>query len=144
MKVYVCGGSSEMNEVADLMGRLREMGHTITHDWIATIRANGEANPRGASHRQRVRWSAEDIAGIEEADVVWVVLPVKPSFGCAFEAGFALGHGHSMIVSGDWRASIFTSQAEARFNQHEHALEWLRLYGTPGSWDDEMGALEAV
>jgi hypothetical protein len=71
------------------------------------------------------------------------MLPVKPSFGCAFEAGYALGCGQLTIVSGDWRASIFTSQAGACFNEHDHAYEWLKLYGTPGSWEDEMDALEA-
>lgn len=143
MKIYVCGGSSEMDLVAGYMTKLRAMGHIITHDWIATIRHDGEANPVTATHRQRLRWSGEDIGGIEIADLVWAILPVKRSFGCAFEMGFAIGHGHHLIVSGDWRASIFCAQAEARFNDHDHALEWVRLYSTPGDYESEMYSLEA-
>ena len=143
MRIYLCGGSSELDAVAERMRQLREMGHTITQDWVAVIRANGDANPRTAPHKNRAMWSGEDLSGVETADVVWVMLPVKPSFGCAYEAGFALGRGVRTIVSGDWRASIFTSQADARFNEHDHAMAWLKLYGTPGSWEDEMSALEA-
>lgn len=143
MKVYVCGGSSELEMVADRMRQLRELGHTITHDWIATIRSVGDANPRQATHKARLAWSSEDLRGIEEADIVWCLLPTKTSFGCAFEAGYAIGHGQHIIMSGDWRASIFSSQAGACFNEHDHAFEWLKLRGTPGSWDEEMAALEA-
>jgi hypothetical protein len=143
MKVYVCGGSTEMADVAKRMGQLRALGHTITMDWVATIRANGEANPRNVPHSVRARWAEEDIDGIVRADIVWAMLPARTSFGCAFEVGYACGHGHAVIVSGDWRASIFSSQALARFNEHDHALEWLKLYSSPGDHHDDMVALEA-
>jgi hypothetical protein len=29
-------------------------------------------------------------------------------------------------------------------NEHDHALEWLKLYGTPGSFEAEMAELEAT
>jgi hypothetical protein len=143
VKIYVCGGSSELDLVAGYMRKLRDAGHEITKDWVATIRATGDANPRTATHKQRLRWSGDDLAGIEDARLVWVILPVKTSFGCAFEAGYAIGHGYVVIMSGDWRRTIFSSQALARFNEHDHALEWIRIYTTPGSSDDELGALEA-
>lgn len=144
MKIYVCGGSSEMDVVAERMRQLREMGHIITCDWVEAIRAVGEANPRNASHEQRAAWGTEDLHGIEGADLVWVMLPVSPSLGCAFEAGFAIRNGSAVIVSGDWRATIFSAQAEARFDEHDQALEWIRLCGTPGTHDDAMDALEAI
>jgi|HubBroStandDraft_2_1064218.scaffolds.fasta_scaffold01184_5 hypothetical protein len=146
MKIYVAGGSSELELVAGYMAKLRELGHIITHDWVATVRSTGDANPRTATQKQRLRWAGDDLRGIDAARIVWVILPItRPSFGCAFEAGYAVGQGLTdVIMSGDWRASIFSSQVEARFNEHDHALEWLRLYGTPGSWEDEMDALEAT
>jgi hypothetical protein len=144
MKIYVCGGSSELDAVSARMQQLRETGHTITHDWTANVRSVGDANPRTATHEQRSQWAADDLRGIEEASLVWVMLPIKPSFGCAFEAGAAVGAGTRVIISGDWRATIFSSQAYARFNEHDHALEWIRLYGTPGEWGLEMSELEAV
>jgi hypothetical protein len=125
MKIYVCGGSSELDAVADRIRQLRELDREITHDWVAVIRSIGEFNPRSASHEQRLEWSDGDLLGIEKADIVWVVLPVKPSFGCAFEMGFAIGIGCRVIVSGDWRASIFTAQAFACFDKHDSALDWI-------------------
>lgn len=144
MKLYLCGGSTELDLVSETMRQLRAMGHEITHDWVANIRDVGHANPRDASHEARLRWSAEDLDGIDRADLVWAMLPARASFGCAFESGFAIGSGKTVIMSGDWRASIFSAQAYARFNEHAHAVEWVRLYTTPGEWEDEMGALEAT
>jgi hypothetical protein len=126
MNVYVSGGSSEIGQVERLMQQVRGMGHTITHDWTRAVRIQGESNPRNAQHVDRLAWSGEDLAGIDCADVVWVILPVKPSFGCAFEAGYALGVGRVVVMSGDWRATIFSSQAMARCDSHDGALEWLR------------------
>jgi hypothetical protein len=143
MNIYVCGGSTELDLVAGYMDKLRAMGHRITHDWVAKIREVGDANPREATERQRARWSIEDRSGVRGADLVWVILPERTSFGCGVEMGLALAYG-TIIVSGDWRSSIFTSLAYARFDAHDAALTWIRLYGTPGSWDDEMAALEAT
>lgn len=142
-RIYLCGGSTEMDLVARHMHTLRAWGYEVTHDWVAVVRAQGESNPRTATHKQRLQWSNDDLAGIEDAHIVWGLLPVKTSFGCAFELGCAMGRGQRVIVSGDWRATIFSAQVDARFNEHDHALEWLRLYATPGSWDEEMAALEA-
>jgi hypothetical protein len=143
MKIYICGGSSEMDLIADLMKKLRDMGHTITHDWVATIRSVGEANPRDVSHKTRAGWSDDDLRGVSDASLVWVVLPKKTSFGCAFEAGYAVGMGEHVIMSGDWRATIFSSRAESRFDTHEKALEWIRLYATRGVTEEQLDALEA-
>ena len=108
------------------MDQLRAMGHEITHDWVAAIRAaGGEANPRDAAHLQRLAWSDEDIAGIETAELVWVLMPSRPSFGCGVEFGYALSLGGDVIVSGDWRASVFTSQASERFDTHDEVFDWI-------------------
>jgi hypothetical protein len=141
--VYIAGGSTEMDLVAGYMNTLRAWGISITHDWIATIRTVGDANPRVASHRKRFQWSAQDVRGVMDAQIVWAILPAKTSFGCAFEAGVAIGSGRDLIVSGDWRSTIFSAQARARFNEHDHALKWLRWHVTPGDWRDEMAELEA-
>jgi hypothetical protein len=79
MKIYVCGGSSELDAVSARMQQLREMGHTITHDWTANVRSVGDANPRTVTHKQRSQWAADDLRGIEEASLVWVMLPIKRS-----------------------------------------------------------------
>ena len=144
MKIYICGGSTELDEVASRIRQLRELGHTITYDWVTVVRANGGVgNPRSATYTQRLRWSDDNIQGVETANIVWAILPKQSSFGCAFEIGCAIGCSRPVIVSGDWRATIFSSQALARFDEHDRAVEWLKLFVTPGSWDAEMNALEA-
>lgn len=143
MKIYVCGGSSEMDLVAGYMSSLRAMGHVITEDWISAIRVVGESNPRQITHRRRMRYASDDLRGIRTAALVWVILPVAKSFGCAFEMGFAVGRGHEVIISGDWRETIFSSMADFRFDEHEHALEWIRLLGSRGNQEEAMLALEA-
>lgn len=132
MNFYVCAGSSEMPLARSVMASLRTMGHAITHDWVAEIeRAGGNANPRDATEEQRRAWSYADLAGVERADVFWMLVPERPSFGASFEFSFAVfmqapSAGRLTIVSGDWRQSIFTSLASHRFDDHEQALIWVR------------------
>lgn len=126
-----------------MMIRLRDLGHQITHDWTVPVRSFG-ANPVDASHNDRVSWSDDDIFGIEAASLVWAMLPAYTSFGCAFEIGYAIGYGVTVIVSGNWKSSIFTSQCDARFDNHERALMWITLYTSQGSFDNKMLALEAM
>ena len=131
-----------MGEVASRMQQLRDLGHEITHDWVEAIRAaGGEANPRDATQAQRRQWSDEDLRGIDRAELVWVMVPERPSFGCGFEMGFAVGTGKDIIMSGDWRATVFSAQADARFDSHDEAIEWIGRYSAA---DDDERALMLV
>lgn len=144
MKVYVCGGSSELDLVTDYMTVLAHMGHEITHDWARVIRERGEANPRNDTHEQRLAYGAADLRGIMAADLVWIIMPAKTSFGCAFEAGNAYAKRKVVIFSGDWRSTIFSAQARARFDNHADALRWITVYSDPApGYESEMCSLEA-
>jgi hypothetical protein len=144
MNIYVAGGSTELDLVASYMRKLRDLGHEITYDWVTTVREFG-ANPRDATHRQRTSQSGEGLTGVLNAEIVWALLPTEPSFGCAFELGFACGRGVHFIVSGDWQTSIFCAQATARFDEHERALSWICLATADRFFDptSEMVKLEA-
>lgn len=121
--VYVAGGSSEAELCASWMQRLRDAGHTIAVDWVANIRAVGDANPREASENDRYRWTEDDLDGASDADVFWLLVPEKPSIGCWVELGWCSRvSGAQIIVSGDWRKSIFTSLADARYDTHDEAF----------------------
>jgi hypothetical protein len=143
MKIYLCAGSHEIAIAKDVMGKLRAMGHTITHDWVATIEKAGCANPRDATEDQRRGWAYEDLAGIEAADVFWMMIPKTPSFGASYELAFAQAVVRRVIVSGNWLQSIFTSLADQRFDTHEQALSWL---GNRDACDAalSMGGVRAV
>jgi nucleoside 2-deoxyribosyltransferase len=128
MKIYVCGGSAELAVVSAWMDALRDAGHEITHDWTEVVRAEGEGNPRDATHAQRSAWAEADLQGIGTADLVWGILPTTSSFGCAFELGYAVALGKQVIVSGDWRRSIFSCRALLRFETHNIAFEAIRNF----------------
>jgi hypothetical protein len=143
VKIYLCAGSHEIAIAKDVMGKLRAMGHTITHDWVAAIEKVGCANPRNATEDQRRGWAYEDLAGIEAADVFWMMIPKTPSFGASYELAFAQAVVRRVIVSGNWLQSIFTSLVDQRFDTHEQALSWL---GNRDACDSAlpMGGVRAV
>jgi hypothetical protein len=137
VKIYVAGGSSELDLVEGYMMRLRKAGYQITDDWPTLVRKVGASNPRDASDADKFSWSGANLRGILNADLVWVILPVVPSFGCAFEFGYARGLARNrlrpqvVIVSGDWRATIFSVQANRLFETHDHALGYLTDLARP-------------
>lgn len=128
--IYVASGSAEpdISVAEEWIGKLRLQGFTITHDWTAIVRAHGGGSPRTASDRDRLTWVSVDIDAVCAAETLWLIVPTKPSFGAGFELGIAhiTRQANSLIlVSGDWRSSIFTSVAHERFDTHERAFEYL-------------------
>lgn len=125
MRIYLAGGSAEMDLCASYMTRLRDAGHDITYDWAGNVRKVGAANPRGASECDRQAWSLDDLDGVRAAETFWLLVPEKLSIGCWVEFGVAFRHSATrrLIVSGDWRKTIFTSLADERYDTHEEAFE---------------------
>lgn len=124
--VYVAGASAEIDQCEHWMGRLRALGHRISYDWCANIRRVGNANPREATEEQRHEWSRTDIDAALVSDVFWLLMPTRPTVGAWVEFGAVRQTGGPRtLVSGDWRASIFTSLADERFDKHEDALDWI-------------------
>lgn len=125
-KVYLAGGSSEVESCGWWMQRLKDAGHTVTHDWTASVRAavlaGRGANPRDAGDIERGLWVKEDFGGVESADIFWLLIPQAPTIGAWAELGYASGLETSIIISGDWRKSIFTSLADVLCETHEEAF----------------------
>lgn len=113
------------------MAALRDVGVEITHDWTACVESHLAAGGDAAlSPEDRERFAYEDLAGVDHADIVWLLAPVTLSRGSWFEAGYARGRGKLLGVSGRGAArSIFTAlaarcfetDAEAFAAIHEHA-----------------------
>lgn len=122
MNIYLAGASAEADMCASYMARLREAGRHITLDWPANIRAVGDANPRDASHQDRLRWTMDDIRGVHDAEIFWLLVPTAHSIGCWAEFAIAWQGRQHLIVSGDWRRTIFTSLADERYGTHEEAF----------------------
>ncbi len=108
-RVYVAGSSAQLERVKSAMAALREIGHTVTHAWPELVEEVGEANPLDATDAARRMWAADDLRGVYDADVLWLLMPSEGGFGAAVELGYALAHGIPVVVSGgDVKRSIFT------------------------------------
>lgn len=133
MKVYIAGASAELDLIEFYRDRVVEVGHTISLDWAHEVRAHdGEGNPRDMPHYERNRIARTDLVeGVEQAQVLWLLVPEKPSIGCWVELGYALGIECSVgrltiLISGDTSKSIFTAMADHLFPLHADALAWLK------------------
>lgn len=120
--VYVAGSSAQLDRVKSVMVQLRALGHKVTHDWPSLVEAVGTANPPDAELNQRRAWATEDLDGVYEADVLWLLMPAnEPSFGAGVEFGYALARGLPIVVSGCHSASIFTALAVC-YDRDDQAL----------------------
>lgn len=126
MKIYIAGSSNELDLCDSYMKRVRALGHTITVDWVEMIRLKGSANPRDASVDERRNYAYDDLAGVAEADLVWLLIPKIGGKRCWVELGAAIAQGKQVIASGDTLCSIFCALVD-EFPDHEMALEWLRI-----------------
>lgn len=126
MAVYLATGSADIELAEHWLDKLREQDVKITHDWTRDVRMSG-ANPREAPQERRYDWAQQDKYGVTSADTFWLLVPPKPSMGCWIELGIAIGQVNRLsteiIVSGDWRSTIFTSLADRRFDSHEEAFQ---------------------
>lgn len=129
MKVYLAGASADIDVCEAFMADLRRAGCTITVDWCAAIRAEAARGntDRTLSHLDRRHYAAADLEGVMMADVVWLLIPpAGRSIGCWVELGAALSSTtRQVVVSGDFRASIFLDLADHRFAHHGDAFAFI-------------------
>jgi hypothetical protein len=145
VKIYVAGASSEMPLIETLMRRLREAGHTITHDWTFDVRNAGSASPDDAVVRKTA--ARKDLRGVAESEVTWLVKPAETSTstGAWVELGYGIGlkdaaavHGiefHDafpmLVASGGTKKCIFADLVDREFEEHEEALAFILRLGAP-------------
>ncbi len=111
MHVYVAAASSDVDRAAAVMSRLRRHGISVTSTWPEVVAKFG-ANPMESPRAERYGWAKQDLAEIQMADVLWLLLPGdKRTDGAHVEFGFAIATGKRLIVTGDER-SIFTAWAD--------------------------------
>ena len=115
MRVYVAGSSGEMPRARAAIAACRERGWAVTEDWPAAIEAHGGLANRGLSRPARMGAARACLRGVDEADVVWLLVPGSgaPSAGCWVELGYALERGNvrAIVCSGDTSRSIFCASA---------------------------------
>ncbi len=124
MKIYVAASSKELERAKAAMAAVEALGHTISHDWVKCVEEEGEANPVSATHTQRANWAEDDLAGVQEADVLWLLMPEDAGFGAGVEFGYALSKPWKrIVVSGAFERSIFPALANACYTDDDAALE---------------------
>jgi hypothetical protein len=97
MMVYVAGASGELEHIEWWMAKLRAACIVITYDWTQNIRYS-KNNPIDDKYRKDC--ALLELQGIDESDLVWLLLPTVPSIGCYVEMGYALGKQKLLVLSG--------------------------------------------
>lgn len=106
--MYVAGASSEVDRAERMIRRLRERGVVVTSSWPEVVRLNGE-NPATAPTASRLRWSCDDLVGVETADMLLALVPPidQPTRGAWVEIGYAKAIGNELVFAGATKQSIF-------------------------------------
>jgi len=95
MKIYVAAPWKEREKASEYAGKIRDLGHTITHEWWRF-----ENVPEGNRNDEFHRICAiVDSYGVRDADVV-VLLNSMKSEGKAVEQGIAIALGKKIIAVG--------------------------------------------
>lgn len=132
--LYLAGSSNEMDRVKQIAAEINSLDKSlaehgdrliITHKWWDVIEDRGEANPAATAHARR-NWAVQDIQGVKDADLFWMLWPHEPtgSGGCFWEAGYADSLDTEMITSGPTERSIFAART-AEFMTDAGAFEYL-------------------
>jgi hypothetical protein len=121
MKIYVATSYDQKHIASRWMRRLEDCGHFITFDW--TIAESPERGELSLSESEQRKIALLDSNGVRDAEIVWVLAPMKGGCGCWFEMGLGVALGKEVIVSGD-RRTIFTALPEVRyFETNQHAFK---------------------
>ena len=135
MKIYVAGASKEIDMVERYIRILRDTGHVITVDWCAEIRKVGDANPRDLPREENAKFAEDDLSGVRQADLFWLLIPQSNSAGCWIEFGYACAmrrrpiSSPEIFVSGDYGRSIFCALKGVHcYDSHDEALRAIGRY----------------
>jgi hypothetical protein len=139
-RIYVAGAWVEQDTRArPMMAAVRGAGRgfSITHDWTTpreereARKAQGITADAHLSQQERRQHALEDLRGVEEADVFWLLAPEgKEGCGSWVELGYALAlarqtYSRFVIVSGgNFKRTIFTEMARV-FATDEEAFRFI-------------------
>lgn len=133
MIVYVAGSSKQLDRVRNAMEALRELGHTVAHDWVSIVEAVGSAHPDDDSGR--ARFAKADLAAVAQADMLWLLYQDE-SVGAFWEAGYAQGRGIPVVVSGACEGNIFVANCDWNYDRDDQCLLCEFSNGGPDGSED--------
>lgn len=133
VRVYVAGASDELERAQRAIDFIRSIGWTITHDWVADVRRvrveGGRADADLTSDEMR-ELAAADLAAVQGAELVWLLVPNTPSTGAWVELGYALAlnrwtNAPRIIASGPRAAGSLWCSLLEQFETDEAAIRTL-------------------
>lgn len=125
LRIYVAGASAEVDMCAEFIGRLRDAGAVITHDWTPSVLAYRGMADEAMSEVVRMSSVSADLAGVGMAELLWMLVPEGATIGAWVELGYARGRGIPVHVSGPHsRRTIFTEFC-THHEAHEDAFRYL-------------------
>lgn len=131
VKIYVAAASSEIERVERAHKALKNIGaKLLSEQWVESVKAATKAGLRddGLELRKRRAHSLADLAGVETADVFWILVPGSghASIGAWVELGYAIASAKSAFASGkSCGCTIFTSLVR-EFETDEQALSAIK------------------
>lgn len=127
MRIYIAGASAERTMIATFMAAVRQAGGEITFDWVKAIE---EANKLDSdlTHSEATECALLDLQGVDDADLLWHVIPTNNSKGSWVEYGYALAKNKPVITSGARNGCIFSSLSAMHFPDHATALNAVIAY----------------
>lgn len=122
LKVYVAGGSTEVQRAATIIAALRASGVHVTYDWTPDVLRRGD--PADGYRTERTEPEAVlAIRGALDADLVWFLVPHRGSSGGGFEVGAAWHAGRLVVCSGPSLTRFFFGVMLVEYDTDEQALE---------------------
>lgn len=134
MKIYVAGASKELERCKHWIGKCRDAGYEITHDWTAAVEKYGSGGD-GLSVEDRASCARADLRGVFDANVLWLLAPPRDlgTTGSWIELGYALrlveGSTRLIFVSPDVTGRVIFALLPRvwSFDSDEDAFRALRI-----------------
>lgn len=107
--LYLAASALEIERAKRWRAASREAGIGVVASWIENVERVGESNPRNATKQQRLTWSTQNIREMQDASVIWFLVPAvtAPTRGGWYEAGFGYCAAQRLVFSGDTLQSIY-------------------------------------
>ncbi len=121
MNIYVAASSHEIPRAQKAMNALRKAGHTITSDWTETMLS--ASGPDDTLDRETLREVAEEcMRGVQNAQLLLLLLPEGTSTGAWTELGIALAEDIFIVVAGTKKRSCFWALADDVYDTDDEAI----------------------
>lgn len=139
-KIYIATSREFMGEAKAFAEVLTGLGHTITHPWWEDVERLGTVDNQAADGEELFACAIADVAGVEAADLFWLLAPATGGTGCWVELGMAIAcrdlgddtdevppDGRHVIVSGACDRTLFTilNEVDECFDTHDSAFAFI-------------------